>query len=125
MQRILVIWCLGLLGACGAAPPSTTAAPPPRRAALVARAQPLDVPPPGPSAEVPFTLEPAQQEKVEDALLCKAVLLYQEFIDRAESDPDYAEAVGRSRERIADIRTILEFRAAGRRDRARVNCGAE
>jgi hypothetical protein len=124
MQRILVIWCVGLVGACAAGRPSTTAAPPPRPAA-VARAQPVDVPAPKPSAEVPLSLEPDRQEKEEDAMLCKAVSLYREFIDRAGSDPTYAEAARRSRERIADIEAILTFRAEGRGEHARKQCEAE
>jgi len=124
MQRILVICCLGLLGACGAGKASTTAAPPPR-AAPVARAQPVDRSVPKPAAEVPLTLEPDQQEAEEDAILRKAISLYEQFIDRARSDSAYAEAVRRSRERIVDIRKILEFRAQGRRERARPNRGAE
>jgi hypothetical protein len=62
-------------------------------------------------------LEPREQQ--EDASLRKAALLYQEFIDRAGSDPSYAEAVRRSRERISDIQAILRFREEGRRERAR------
>ena len=124
MQRILVIWCLGLLGACGAAHPATTAAPPPR-AAAVARVKRVDVPAPKPSAQVPLSLEPDQQAAEEDAILRKAISLYQEFIDRAGSDPAYAEAVRRSRQRIADMQSILEFREEGRRERARMNRGAE
>jgi hypothetical protein len=58
-------------------------------------------------------------------MLCKAILLYQEFIDRAQSDPAYAGAVQRSRERIADIKTILDFRAEGRGERARKQCESE
>ncbi len=122
MQRILAIWCLGLLGGCGASQPSMPKAPPPR-AAPVARAEPPHVSVPKPAHAVPLALEP-DQPKAEDAMLCKAISLYEQFIDRARSDPAYAEAVRRSRERISDIRTILEFRAEGRHERAR-DCGTE
>lgn len=128
VQRIPVIWCLGLLTACAAArPPAATT--PARRAAPVAQARPA-----APSAArvrsnrpapVPLALELAQRDEQEDAALRKAAVLYREFIDRAGSDPTYAEAVRRSRERIADIETILRFREEGRRERRRSHGGAE
>ena len=60
-----------------------------------------------------------QREQEQDAALRRAEQLFQQFIDKAGNDPAYAEAVERSRERIADIEEILRFRAQGRLERAR------
>lgn len=43
------------------------------------------------------------------AALSQAILLYEQFIDRAGDDPRYVQAVKRSRERIADAKATLEF----------------
>ncbi len=40
-----------------------------------------------------------------------------QFIERAEADAEFAEAVARSRERIEDIDATIEFLEASRRDR--------
>ena len=47
------------------------------------------------------------------AALSRAILLYEQFIDRAGDDPRYAEAVKRSRERIADAKATLGFLREG------------
>ena len=47
------------------------------------------------------------------AALNQAILLYQQFIDRAGDDPRYAEAVKRSRDRIADAQATLGFLRQG------------
>jgi hypothetical protein len=119
MPRFLVICCLGWATACGAAgPPVATA--PTKRAPAVAQAKRVAVPSPPAVAHprAPLTAELEPREQQEDAALRKAALLYQEFIDRAGTDPSYADAVRRSRERIADIEAILRFRDEGRRERA-------
>jgi hypothetical protein len=51
------------------------------------------------------------------AELVKAQHLLEEFIARAGDDPEFAEAVARSRERIADIQQIRDFWEQGRRER--------
>jgi len=43
------------------------------------------------------------------AALKQAILLYQQFLERAGDDPHYAEAAKRSRERIADAEETLTF----------------
>lgn len=43
------------------------------------------------------------------AELRKAIALYQQFIDRAQGDPRYAEAVRRTRQRIDDAEKTIEF----------------
>jgi hypothetical protein len=48
------------------------------------------------------------------ATLRHAAKLYETFIDKAGSAPEYADAVARSRERLEDIRATLEFMEKGR-----------
>jgi len=43
------------------------------------------------------------------AELQRAILLYEQFIARAENDPRFAEAVRRSRDRVADARATIDF----------------
>jgi hypothetical protein len=43
------------------------------------------------------------------AELRKAIVLYRQFIDRAEGDPRYVEAVRRSQGRIDDAERTIEF----------------
>lgn len=50
----------------------------------------------------------------------QAERLLQQFIERAGEAPEYAAAVTRSQERIADIRTTLDFMEQGRRERGLV-----
>ncbi len=109
MQLLLTVVGLVLLTACASGQPPV--APAPAKVAAVrsaptapARAQPK-----------PSGVELECAEEQEDAILRKAASLYQEFIDRAGNDPAYAEALQRSRERIADLEEILRFRQAGRR----------
>ena len=47
------------------------------------------------------------------AALSRAILLYEQFIDRAGDDPRYAEAVRRSRDRIVDAKATLAFLREG------------
>lgn len=47
------------------------------------------------------------------AELRQAIALYQQFIERAEHDSQYAEAVQRSRERIEDAQAAIDFLLAG------------
>jgi hypothetical protein len=127
MRRIPVFSCLLLLVAC--ANGRTPAAPvQPQRTAQAshAKASPKTrANPPAPPASKP-ELDPVreqmareqQQEEQDDAALREAQRLFQQFIARAGDDPQYAEAVQRSRERIADIDEILRFRAEGRLERA-------
>ena len=49
----------------------------------------------------------------------KSASLYRQFIERAGDDPEYAEAVERSRERLEDIRDTLEFVRRGIHERRR------
>lgn len=41
----------------------------------------------------------------------RAILLYEQFLERAGDDPEYAVAVKRSREALADLRDTLVFLA--------------
>lgn len=43
------------------------------------------------------------------AELRRAIVLHQQFIERAEADSHFAEAVKRSRDRIEDARATIEF----------------
>ena len=43
------------------------------------------------------------------AALRQAILLYEQFIARAGDDPRYADAVRRSRDRMADAKETLNF----------------
>jgi hypothetical protein len=132
MRPIPLVLSLALLSACASArPPATT--PPPQRMAQVTQTKPLEprVSPVQAHASAravsPPRLDPLeeqrraeeQREQKEDAALREAERLFQQFIERAGDDPYYAEAVQRSRERIADIEEILRFRAQGRLERAR------
>ena len=47
------------------------------------------------------------------AALRQAIALYRQFIERAEHDSEYAEAVQRSRERIEDAQATIDFLLAG------------
>jgi len=47
------------------------------------------------------------------AELRRAIVLYRQFIERAEHDSQYAEAVQRSRERIEDAQATIDFLLAG------------
>jgi hypothetical protein len=126
MQRISPIFCVFWLTACASAAPSSATVPvlhavaPTRHAVAPTRHadRPSSSSQSKPVAPVqPFNLE--QSEEAEDAILRKAASLYQEFIDRAGADPAFAQAVQRSRQRMADIEAILVFRDQGRRERAR------
>lgn len=43
------------------------------------------------------------------AALRQAIVLYQQFIERAEHDSQYAEAVKRTRDRIEDAEATIDF----------------
>ena len=55
--------------------------------------------------------EPAVEDQV--AALRQSIVLYRQFIERAEHDSQYAEAVQRSRERIEDAQATIDFLLAG------------
>lgn len=121
MRQWLIVTSIGLTAACGQTATTTTApagplaasahtasasAPPETRA--TAR---FDVPPPEQSAD------DADGHVIRE--LQQALALYQQFIDRAGNDENYAEAVARSRERMTDIRDTLIFLEQGRAERAK------
>ncbi len=128
MPRIPAILSLGLLTGCAAAaPPTAQTAPPPvtffRAVPTKARFQP---PPPSKLSFDPVEDERAREqekEEQEDVALREAMRLFQEFVDLAGNAPEYAEAVKRSQERIADIKEILRFREEGRLARGRSGRG--
>lgn len=61
--------------------------------------------------------EPSRDERFgvdrQVAALRKAIALYEQFIERAEGDERFEEAVKRSRERIEDARATIDFLLAG------------
>jgi hypothetical protein len=131
-RSITVILFVALSSSCVSARPPAAAAPP-QRTAEIPRIEPQKERPSAAQAEVsaPVASPPIldsieeqrradeQREQKEDAALRQAEELFQKFIEKAGNDPAYAEAVERSRERIADIEEILRFRAQGRLERAR------
>ncbi|MBN1607154.1 MAG: hypothetical protein JW940_11015 [Polyangiaceae bacterium] len=126
MRRpILVVLFVALSSACASARPPA-AAPAPQSGAERVHAKPVEVQALAPVASPP-SLDPIreqrraeeQREQEQDAALREAEQLFVQFIDKAGDDPAYAEAVQRSRERVADIEEILRFRAQGRLERAR------
>ena len=117
--------------ACSSAPPEPARAPAsthtagaPAPAATTAHANDdLPAPPPAAAmaeADALYRDQLATQGRDERfstdrqiAALNQAILLYQQFIDRAGDDPRYAEAVKRSRDRIADAQATLGFLRQG------------
>jgi hypothetical protein len=61
--------------------------------------------------------EPSAEEDRQIAVLRAARASFAEFIVRAGTDPDYAEAVARSRDRIDDIDATIAFLEDGKRAR--------
>lgn len=73
------------------------------------------------AAATPKRAQPREDDAYADELaidgqvaaLRQAIVLYRQFIERAEHDSQYAEAVRRSRERIEDAQATIEFLLAG------------
>ncbi len=69
------------------------------------------------AVETPAAASSADRRVIDE--LEKALVLYQDFIDRAGSDDRYEQAVLRSRERMQDIHDTLEFMKHGIAERER------
>ncbi len=102
--------------ACAARPP----APDP---ALAATPVPEDGATPSPALAADLSGAPADEglavadEDRQIAVLRSARASFVQFIERAEADAEFAEAVARSRERIEDIDATIDFLEASQRDR--------
>jgi hypothetical protein len=116
---------LFLIGACLAGCGQASAAPAENVVAIERPAASADRAPVDTEREPWGTSEPAGNDDPDSAHdrstiaeLERALELYETFIARAGDDPAYAEAITRSRERIADIRDTLIFLGHGLRERA-------
>ena len=72
---------------------------------------------------VPFTSAPrfSEADQSDQAFIVnarRAIAEYQAFIEKAGDASEYAEAVERSRERIADLEQMIVFVQKGQRSRA-------
>lgn len=102
---------LGSVAGCATAPEPSAQAPesvsPKRPAQTVGTSQPT-------RASVddlyrdPVAIDRREAER-QVAALRQAIVLHQQFIERAEHDSQYAEAVKRSRDRIEDARATIDF----------------
>ncbi|HVJ16497.1 MAG TPA: hypothetical protein VM686_13745 [Polyangiaceae bacterium] len=113
MTKALIVIGAGLLAACGHAS-ATSKAPTARAVSVPAEAAEHDESITASAA--PVDSDNAADERVV-AELERAVELYRAFITRAGDDSAYAEAVARSRERIADIQDTLIFLEQGMKER--------
>jgi hypothetical protein len=123
-MRVLLAVSLPIVLSCAAAPSS------PARAG--ATSPPLAAGPPAPSAPKTAASEPPERAMADAdgirrdqlpvparyerfatdrqvAALERAIVLYEQFLERAGEDPRYGEAARRSRDRIVDARETIVF----------------
>ena len=124
-QRVAPVGLIFLMGCAGSALSSRSsrvaglarAESPPRSASALAAApssvHPLD------SASAPLERDPqADSDRNYLENTERAVALYRQFIERVGTDPQFAAAVKRSRERILDLTNIGIFVREGMAERA-------
>ena len=122
-QRFFAVWgpvslcCFSILSvvACSSGASSTVVRAASAAPAARASAPALAANPAAPAANAPLAYhDENERDRVFIANAERAIGEYTEFIARAGSNPEYAAAVKRSREKIEDLRDTLSFVRAGR-----------